>query len=491
MAMETTRFRFSTLKRLLIGISALLLLTPFVQAQEVPYGKSIPISSRDRVYTADQISNTVSVIDPSNNQLLGVIRLGDPITAVLSPLYKGQLLVHGLGFSPDHRTLAVISIGSNSVTLIDTATNKVKGTLYIGRSPHEGFFTPNGKELWVVVRGEDYISVIDPVRMKEVRRIQVANGPGMVLFRPDARYAFVPSSFTPELNVIDVKSYKVIAKVKQASPFSPNLAVSPDGSEVWFTLKDVGKAQIISAKPPFTTLATLDTGPITNHVNFVDNANGHFAYVTVGGLNEVKVYRRGTPPELVATIPVGNLPHGIWPSGDGRRIYVGLENGDAVQVIDTLTNQTIATIPVGQLPQALVYVPDAVPSGGGTSNLVSLKEIGQAHQVKMGPPSGQGNAQASVVINSLGQVDQLQIAASGLEPEQEYQLYMVDTPNPPYGNRIPLARFKANPAGTAIAQTIGPIRGVASQPGVTQSAPYYLLLTSAGNDQPVLVEPIR
>ena len=473
-------------KILLIGTSMVTLISAASHAQQVPYGKSITASSRDRVYTADQISNTVSVIDPSRNQLLGVIRLGDPITAVLSPLYKGQLLVHGLGFSPDHRTLAVISIGSNSVTLIDTATNRIKGTVYIGRSPHEAFFRPDGRELWVAVRGEDYVSVIDPGQMKEIRRIQVANGPGMVLFRPDGRYAFVPSSFTPELSVIDVKSYKVIARVKQVSPFSPNLAVSPDGSEVWFTLKDVGKTQVISANPPFATLATLDTGPITNHVNFADNANGHFAYVTVGGVNQVKSYRRGKNPELVATIPVGNLPHGIWPSGDGRRIYVGLENADAVQVIDTLTNQTIATVPVGQLPQALVYVPDAVPSGAGTDNLVALKEIERPREAVMKPPSGQGNAQATVVVNSLGQVDQLQIAASGLQAGEEYQLYLADA-KPPYGNRIPLANFKANPAGTAIAQTIGPIRSVA-QAGGAQSAPQSLLVTDAASGEPVLVE---
>ena len=68
----------------------------------------IPISSHDRFYTSDQFSNTVSVIDPSSNRLLGVLRLGDPTPGNLSPLYKGQLLVHGMGFSPDHRTLAVI-----------------------------------------------------------------------------------------------------------------------------------------------------------------------------------------------------------------------------------------------------------------------------------------------------------------------------------------------------------------------------------------------
>lgn len=179
--------------------------------KELETTASIPVSGKDRVYTGDQTSNTVSVISPASNKLLGVIRLGDPVPGALSPLYTGQLLVHGIGFSPDHRTIAVVSIGSNSVTFIDTATNKIKGVVYIGRSPHEAFFTPDGKELWAVVRGEDYVSVIDPVKMKEIRRVQTANGPGMVLFRPDGQYAFVPSSFTPELDVVDMKSYQVTA----------------------------------------------------------------------------------------------------------------------------------------------------------------------------------------------------------------------------------------------------------------------------------------
>lgn len=55
----------------------------------------VPVSSRDRVYTADQTSNTVSVIDPAANRLLGVISLGDRVLAALSPLYRGALLVHG------------------------------------------------------------------------------------------------------------------------------------------------------------------------------------------------------------------------------------------------------------------------------------------------------------------------------------------------------------------------------------------------------------
>src|SRR3954454_3102002 len=54
----------------------------------------VPVTHRDRFYTSDQFSNTVSVVDPAENKLLGVIKLGDPLPANLSPLYRGQLLVH-------------------------------------------------------------------------------------------------------------------------------------------------------------------------------------------------------------------------------------------------------------------------------------------------------------------------------------------------------------------------------------------------------------
>lgn len=430
----------------------------------------------DRVYTADQTSNTVSVIDPETNRVLGCIHLGEDIPAALSPLYHGELLVHGLGFSPDHKTLAVVSIGSNSVTLIDTETNTVRGKIYVGRSPHEAFFRPDGRELWVAVRGENYISIIDPVHFREIRRVETANGPGMVMFRPDGKYAFVPSSFTPEMDVISTENYQVIARVKQVSPFSPNLAVDQD--EVWLTLKDSGKTQIASAKPPFATLATLDTGPISNHVTFASNSLGRFAYVTVGGLNVVLVYRRspGLPPKLVATVKSGDLPHGIWGSGDGRRVYVGLENGDGVQAIDTLTNQVIATLSVGQLPQALVYVPNAATSDAGLTNLRPLPGPAEALHLEMAPPPGvRSAAHASVAINSLGPIDNIQVAATGLEPGAVYRLVLAGQGQPQV-----LAVFQAGIGGTAIPQSFGPLKRAAGKSA--PSLPALTLEIRSGTD---------
>jgi YVTN family beta-propeller protein len=433
------------------------------EAGQAPYAADapdIPITGHDRVYAAEQFSNTVSVTDPSKNRLLGVIRLGDPQPQNLSPLYRGQVLVHGMGFSPDRRTLAVVSIGSNSVTFIDTATNAIRHITYLGRSPHEAFYTPDGSEVWVTVRGENYVSVLDATTYEEKLRIVVPNGPGMQIFSPDGKYGYVCSSFTPEVDIITVADHQIVARVPQASPFCPNIAATPDGKQVWFTLKDTGLVQVFDARPPFEMLRTIASGPITNHVNFVRNARGAFAYVTVGGLNEVKVYRQ-TDFAQIATIHVGNLPHGIWPSGDGTRVYVGLENADRLIAIDTLRNAVIATIPIGQAAQAVNYVPNAVPDGDGTQGLEPLGSAGAAVHLAL-VPKGAGAARGprtSVTLFDQGITQVLQAAAVGLEPHASYVLGLAARSDG--GGRLAtLAAFTTNAAGAAVVNAVGPIRQI-------------------------------
>jgi YVTN family beta-propeller protein len=460
---------FATLVLAAITTSAI------AQPAQAPWARNVPASHPDRVYAAEQFSNTVSVTDPVAGKLLGVIRLGDPQPANFSPLYKGQVLVHGLGFSPDGRTLAVVSIGSNSVTFIDTSTNAVKHTTYVGRSPHEAFFTPDGKELWVTVRGEDYVSIIDPATYEEKMRLKTPGGPGMTIFSPDGKYGFVCSSFNPELVVFDVASHAVVGHAAQPSPFCPNLAATPDGKQLWYTLKDVGETVVIAATPPFATLKVIDTGPITNHVNFARTPRGQFAYVAVGGLNQVQVFRTDDF-QKVATIPVGRLPHGVWPSGDGRRIFVGLENDDALAIIDTTTNTVVGSVPIGQAPQAIAYVPNAVPDGDGRQNLKPLGVAGQAAKLNLGAG---GKALTTVTLFDQGLIQVLQAAATGLIPKHPYQLVLAVNPDGS-GAVEPLADFMTNPAGSAIVNATGPIRQIVSDPA---AAPRRYLAIREGNSQ--------
>jgi YVTN family beta-propeller protein len=398
-----------------------------------------------------------------------------------------------MGFSPDHKTIAVVSIGSNSVTFIDTATNAVRHTTYVGRSPHEAFFTPDGKEIWVTVRGEDYVAVLDGETFKETSRIKVPGGPGMQIFSPDGKYGYVCSSFNPETVVITVADHAIVGHVKQDSPFCPNIAASPDGKQVWLTLKDVGRTMVFDARPPFSVLKSIDTGPITNHVNFVRNAEGTFAYVTIGGLNEVKVFRTDGFSQI-ATIPVGKLPHGIWPSGDGSRIYVGLENADGMTAIDTATNKLIATSQVGQAPQAIAYVPNAVPEGDGTQGLQPLNLAGRATHLVLvlparGKPKGNSqNAPTSVSLFDQGLTQVFQASATGLQPKMPYVLALSSEPDGK-GKLEVIASFMTNPAGSAIVNTAGSIRQIVQ--GEQQIPRRYLVIAEGHADKPGAVVQVQ
>jgi len=282
--------------------------------------------------------------------------------------------------------------------------------------------------------------------------------------------------------VITVADHQIVGHVKQDSPFCPNIAATPDGKQVWMTLKDTGRVQVFDARPPFAVLKSLDTGPITNHVNFVNNANGAFAYVTIGALNEIKVFRTDNF-EQVAVIQVGSLPHGIWPSGDGTRVYVGLENGDGLAAIDTLTNKVIATVPIGQAPQALAYVSDAVPEGDGKQNLQPLGVAGQAAHFTLSSVGAGKNAEkppTSVALFDQGLSQVLEAAVSGLAPKQAYVLALATSPNGA-GSIEPLAAFTTNPAGSAIVNAVGPIRQIVE--GTEKSQRRYLVIVAGTTEK--------
>jgi YVTN family beta-propeller protein len=299
--------------------------------------------------------------------------------------------------------------------------------------------------------------------------------------------------------------------VQQASPFCPNIAATPDGAQVWITLKDTGETEVFDAKPPFSVLKVLDTGPITNHVNIARNANGQFAYVTIGGLNEVKVFRTDDF-SLVATIPVGKLPHGIWPSGDGSRVYVGEELDDKLIAIDTLTNSVIASVPIGQAAQAVVYVPDAVPertgaemgnsamsAAGASAPMAAVNEglqplgvAGQAAHFTMAPPGPSSPAAAkaptSVSLYDQGLVQVLEASVTGLEPKRPYVLALSEHADGS-GKLEWLEDFMTNPAGAAIVNSAGPIRQIVQ--GGDDAPRRYLVIApgSAGEmGEPVQVQ---
>jgi len=187
------------------------------------------------------------------------------------------------------------------------------------------------------------------------------------------------------------------------------------------------------------------------------------------------------------------LPHGIWPSGDGSRVYVGLENDDRLVAIDALTNRVIATVPIGQAPQAIAYVPNAVPRGDGLPGLQPPGVAASAAHLSLVPVADRNLDRAqrpptSVALFDQGLIQVLQASVTGLQAKQPYVLAL-STRADGGGTLESLAEFVANPAGAAIVNTIGPIRNVVQEATVVPRR--YLVIapgTAAKPGTPIQVQ---
>ncbi|PZQ43294.1 MAG: hypothetical protein DI570_29325, partial [Phenylobacterium zucineum] len=142
----------------------------------------------------------------------------------------------------------------------------------------------------------------------------------------------------------------------------------------------------------------------------------------------------------------------------------------------------IANVPIGQAPQALTYVPNAVPEGPGTQNLQPLGVAGQAAHLTLAAVGGApGASPTSVSLFDQGLIQVAQASVTGLAPKSPYVLALSDQADGG-GALQPLANFMTNPAGSAIVNAIGPIRQLvqASQPDQRR----YLVIAAGGPGGP-------
>lgn len=115
---------------------------------------------KDHVFAANEISNTISIIDPVKLEVAKTLAIGDK--DIHRPLYNGHIDPHGVIASPDGELILVTARGSSSLIMIDGRTLEGLGYLTTsGREPHACMLTPDGRQAWITVRGSDHIDVFD------------------------------------------------------------------------------------------------------------------------------------------------------------------------------------------------------------------------------------------------------------------------------------------------------------------------------------------
>ena len=296
----------------------------------------------DRVFSCNEDSNTLSVIDPRTNTIETTVNLTSfdedprppfrfvtggtipPHAAMIhKPLYHGAIAIHGAAPSPDNTLIATTGRGSSNVYLIDTRTKAVIGNrrnpqardttnkellssgILVGREPHEPTFTRNGKELWVTVRGEGRIAIVEVAAAREGRPdavrlfVPTLNGPAQVWFSTDGSTAFVVSQKSSAVDVFAVeldgqgfsqprKLETLDIKAQDPFGFTPFLKTSPDGAEVWLSHKLADSLSVLDTKEPFRVIETVPLGQMArpNHVEFVENARGKVVYASLARMDD-------------------------------------------------------------------------------------------------------------------------------------------------------------------------------------------------------------
>jgi YVTN family beta-propeller protein len=84
---------------------------------------------------------------------------------------------HGIGVSPDGKTLWVDSSLNNKVYVYSLPDLKLMGGVEVGRTPDWLTFTPDSRKVYVSNAGANSVSAIDVKSMKELAKIRVGQVP--------------------------------------------------------------------------------------------------------------------------------------------------------------------------------------------------------------------------------------------------------------------------------------------------------------------------
>jgi YVTN family beta-propeller protein len=325
----------SSLSRALLG--AVALATAFGVAAAAP-----------KAYVGNFKDSTVTAIDTASGAVVATI-----------PVAAGP---HGMGLSPDGRTLYVSGDGSSEVSVIDTATDRVTGTISVGKSPHGMAMAADGRTLLVCVYGEDKVVFIDTASQKVVASVPVPK-PHTISIRPDGKLAYVssqePGKFA--LVVADLAGRSVV-KVVPLEKTPRDLEFGYDGKALYFTMAGVNAVEVLDPTSD-KIVAEIPTGASPHIASLFRGAPA--GTVVVQGPGELSLFNPATNA-VIRSVAVGKQPHWVAATGDGKIAYVTNEGSNDVTVVDLATGQTKA-IAVGNAPRKVVVQRGAVNAANATS----------------------------------------------------------------------------------------------------------------------------
>lgn len=173
----------------------------------------------------------------------------------------GQAKTHMLAVTPDGRKIYTANGGADSVTAIEVdAWNGASriSQIPVGQLPEGIDCSPDGKEIWVAHLADGEISVLDTATDKVKLRIRGGTTPIRLKFTPDGRHVLLSNLQSGELSLLDAKTRRIVKQLG-VGPAPTNLLISPGRARAYVSLAGNNRVAVIDLGT-FTVKAAFDAG---------------------------------------------------------------------------------------------------------------------------------------------------------------------------------------------------------------------------------------
>ncbi len=291
------------------------------------------------VYVPHVQSSDVYVIDPATFKVVGKFQVG------LNPQHVVP--------SWDLKTLWVANNAENttkgSLTPIDPMTGKPGAPVKVD-DPYNMYFTPDGKEAIVVAEAFKRLDFRDPKTMELKSSLETPDCKGInhADFSIDGRFAIFTCEFGGNLAKIDLVERKVLGYLKLSTGKMPqDIRVSPDGS-TFYVADMMADGVFVVDGATFKEVGFIKTGKGTH--GLYPSRDGKKLYVTNRGSNKIHGAGKGMGSvsvldfatrkvDVTWPIPGGGSPDMGNVSADGKQLWLSGRYDNVVYVFDTTTGE--------------------------------------------------------------------------------------------------------------------------------------------------------
>lgn len=299
--------------------------------------------------------STISATSPLGTS--GTYDITVTAAAQTSPLSRDDFYT----YTQSSWTGIVSATNMNMITLFDTGTNTLSGSIPLPADSLSSIITPDGTRIYAADSSLANVNVIDAATGTIIANIPTpVAGVGAfdIIVSPDGMRVYVSNLASGYVTVIDTTTNTVVTDILTAPQLGP-LSITPDGSTVY--VSSFGLSAVVAIDTATNTpIATIPTGVTPGMIAITPD--GTTAYVSNLGSDTISIVDVATNAVTgTIALPPGSGPYGSFILPDGSLLYAANFTSATMSVIDISTNTIVTTIPLtaGSEPFWLVATPDS------------------------------------------------------------------------------------------------------------------------------------